>query len=87
MFNKDHMQRTTFSTDRQYAIRAEAKWAKPTAGSARIFVKAEVFQGSPTIIGNENIFEHKAQAETFDLLDALQSGEAIARKYIKSLTL
>ena len=79
------MERTTFSTNRLYAIRAKAKWLKPQVGSARIFVQAEVFQGNPTIIGNEPVFLHKAQAETSDLLDALQSAEVIARQYINSL--
>lgn len=79
------MKRTTFSMNRRYTIRAEARWARPPAGPARIFVKAEVFEGSPTLIGNEHIFLHKAQAETCDLLDALQSGEAIARQHIDSL--
>lgn len=85
MFDRDHMERTTFSASRKYFIRAEAKWAKPRLGPARIFVKAEVFEGSPTILGNEHIFLHKAQAGTSDLLDALQSAEAIARQYIDSL--
>jgi hypothetical protein len=85
MFDRDHMKRTTFSASRQYFIRAEARWAKPSFGPARIVVKAEVFEGSPTIVGNENIFLHKAQAATSDLLDALQSAEAIARQYIDSL--
>ena len=85
MFDKDAMKRTTFTADRKYFIRAEAKWTKPAVGSARIAMRAEVFEGSPTIPGNEMIHLVGGVADTFDLLDALQSAEAMARRYIAAL--
>lgn len=82
MFDRDAMARTTFTTDRKYFVRAEAKWRKPKMGSARIFVSAEVFEGNPSITGNEPIHYLAEKAEGTDLLDAIQSIEAAARQHI-----
>jgi hypothetical protein len=84
MVYKNSITRTTFTTDRKYFFRTEAKWAKQPVGSARIVVHAEVFEGSPTIYGNEAIHVIDLVAGMPDLLDALQSAEAAARQYVIS---
>jgi hypothetical protein len=85
MFYKDSMTRTTFTTDRKYFFRAEAKWGKQPVGSAQITVRAEIFEGSPANLGNETIHIIRFTAETSDLLDALQSAEAACRQYVAAL--
>jgi hypothetical protein len=84
MVYKDSITRTTFTVDRKYFFRTEAKWAKQPVGSARIVTHVEVFEGSPNIYGNEAIHVIDLIAEMPDLLDALQSAEAAARQYVAS---
>lgn len=85
MFNKDFMKRTTWTADRKYFIRTEAKWEKQIQGSARIAVRSEIFEGNPSNLGNETIHVIVFLDENADLLDALQRGEAASRQYVKAL--
>lgn len=85
MLFKDEIKRTTFTYDRKYFIKASAAWVTPVVGNSRIVITAEVFAAPPLPFTNQGIFLYVADACTADLLDALQAGEAAARRYIESL--
>lgn len=85
MQERDSISRTTSTADRRHFISASATWIRSQGDAARILVTAEVFFGHPSIVGNRNIYVVVDAGKTGDLLDALQSAEAKARRYIEGL--
>jgi len=81
---KNVLERTTWTQDRQYVIKARAKFAHPLIGGALVAARADVmvFRGDPEITRRREIFYALSQLHSHDLLDELQNAERIARDFI-----